>query len=92
MLQATRMIPGGAPSLEHSYSRRAQSTVRTLRWRQVALIDTENLNEALEESIAALRDWEEQKYGIRRFRWKVEGIGASAGVEKEIDVHSSSCT
>lgn len=67
--------------LEHSYARRAQSTIKSLKWNQIAIIKTNCPSEAEKEAIAALKEW--GQYAIDA-RWQIEGIGLNAGFLKEI--------
>ena len=58
-----------AASLGYTYARRAQSVTQTLRWRQVAIIDAENITEAVEEATLAIAQWSDQGFtgpGLRR--------------------------
>jgi hypothetical protein len=64
--------------LDYSYSRRAQSTVRSLHWQQIATIDTDDLNEAINEANDYLKAIPPSE------RWKLEGIGKMAGIEHEL--------
>lgn len=71
--------------MEHSYGRRAQSTVRTLRWRDVAAIDTDDLDVAIGEATAAICDWVKQ--GVRtNCRWQLEGRGKCCSIIHELEI------
>jgi hypothetical protein len=71
-----------AASLGYSYARRAQSVAQTLRWHQVAIIDAENITEAVEEATLAIAQWSGQ--GFTGPRWRVEGRGAAIHENQEI--------
>jgi hypothetical protein len=64
-------------SLGYSYARRAQSVTQTLRWHQVAIIDAENITEAVEEATLAIAQWSGQ--GFTGTRWRVDGHGGARG-------------
>lgn len=70
---------------EYSYGRRAQSTVRTLQWSQVAVIKTDDPVLAVGEAVQALTEWAQMdaRY-VRESIWQVEGIGPNAGFVKLI--------
>jgi hypothetical protein len=68
--------------LEHSYARRAQSTVRTLSWKQCGIIEADTLPEAIEFATEVIRDWVSQ--GMRAERWMIEGRGAAVLESQEI--------
>jgi hypothetical protein len=70
--------------LEHSYARRAQSTVRTLTWKQCGIIEADNLPEAVDFATEVIRDWVAQ--GMRAERWMVEGRGAAVLESQEITI------
>ena len=68
--------------LPYSYSRRAQSTVRTLAWKQVALIHTDDCCVAIAAAQQYVSTWKPSFLGCR---WMVEGLGVNLGFEQEID-------
>jgi hypothetical protein len=68
--------------LEHSYARRAQSTVRTLTWKQCGIIEADTLPEAVEFATEVIRDWVSQ--GMRAERWMIEGRGSAVLESQEI--------
>ncbi|MEM8604442.1 MAG: hypothetical protein AAGF24_11485 [Cyanobacteria bacterium P01_H01_bin.121] len=63
-----------AAKMEYSDGRRAQSVTQTLHWKDVAIIDTELLQEAVSEAQAAINEW--QRQGFTAKRWRVEGRGS----------------
>jgi len=69
---------------EYSYGRRAQSTIRTLQWRDVAIIETDKLEEAIAESQAAIAQWKPQ--GFTADRWQVEGRGKNVMESAEVAI------
>jgi hypothetical protein len=59
--------------LEYSYSRRAQSVVSTLVWKDTALIDVDDVDLAISEAFDAVNDW--KRRGYTQPRWRLEGRG-----------------
>jgi|GEM_PF-7053074 len=57
--------------LSYSYSRRAQSTVRTLQWRDVAAMRCSSVGEALEEFQKCIADWSRYPH-LQGCRWQLE--------------------
>ena len=68
--------------LGYSYARRAQSVTQTLRWQQVAIIEADNITEAVSEATTAIAQWSRQ--GFTGPRWRVEGRGAAIHEQQEI--------
>ena len=64
--------------MEYSYGRRAQSVTHTLQWRDVAIIDTENLTEAIAEARQCVADWNLPG------RWRIEGRGKNIKICQEL--------
>ena len=75
--------------LPYSYSRRAQSTVRTLVWKQVALIHTDDCLVAIAAAQQYVSAW---KPSFPDCRWMVEGRGVHLGFEQEIDGQAGALT
>lgn len=72
----TYVISSGSDEIakrEYSYGRRPQSTVRTLRWRQRAIITAPSLAEAVESAKELTAEWVAQ--GFKAEKWQVEGRG-----------------
>lgn len=69
---------------EYSYARRAQSTVKTLQWRDVATVNTDDIDEAISISKTAIAEWAKQKFTAER--WCIEGRGTMAGYLQEIQL------
>lgn len=68
--------------MEYSYGRRAQSVTQTLHWKDVAIIDTDSIQEAVDEAIAAIREWRPR--GITADIWRIEGRGSQAGQSHDL--------
>lgn len=62
-----------AAKMEYSYSRRAQSVTQALHWKDVAIINTDSMEEAIAESGSAIQEWKNQ--GFTAERWRIEGRG-----------------
>jgi hypothetical protein len=73
-----------AAKMEYSYGRRAQSTVYSLHWADVATIDTPDLQDAVDEALAALTEWSSTDPSIATARWQLEGRGVNSGFCQEI--------
>jgi len=71
-----------AAKMEYSYGRRAQSTTYSLHWKDIAIIETELIEEAVTEAIAAIQDWAQQGYTGER--WQIEGRGLQSAQYQEI--------
>lgn len=67
---------------EYSYGRRAQSTVRSLRWRDVAAIDTDCVDTAVSEASAAIEEWASRGYTAEK--WALEGRGGQCRIQMEL--------
>jgi hypothetical protein len=63
--------------MDYSYARRSQSTVRTLQWKDVAIIDTDDFSQAMSEARNAVNEW---SIIYKHSRWQLEGRGSSAFV------------
>lgn len=70
--------------MEYTYARRAQSTVRTLQWRDTATIGTDDIEEAIVEAESAIREWAKQKFTADR--WRIEGRGKQISQCREIEI------
>lgn len=71
-------------NMGYSYARRAQSTVRTLVWKQCGIIQSGTLEEAVEFASELARDWTAQ--GLKAERWMVEGRGKAILESQEITI------
>jgi hypothetical protein len=67
---------------EYSYARRAQSVTMTLCWKDIAMINTEDQEEAIAEALAAIGGWEAQ--GFKSDRWRLEGRGKNIHVNIDL--------
>jgi len=70
---------------EYSYARRAQSVTMTLCWKDVATIPTDELEEAITESVTAIKEWRDQ--GYKCDRWVLEGRGKNIQVRVDLADH-----
>lgn len=71
--------------LEDTYSRRAQSTVVTFSWKDVAAVEAESLEEAIVVAQEAISGWVKSFKYYSKYDWRLEGRGKFAGIYHELE-------